>query len=615
MMKLLANIFRDGVVLQRDIPIKIWGKAEPLVSVELRFNDEIYETTATNNGTFEIIMPAKTFGGPHKISVSSGKEIEEIKDVLIGDVWICAGQSNMELPMHRVHRMFSDEIKEGLNPNIRQYHSPVTFDFHERKTELPDSDWISVKPGQTENFSATGYFFAKKLYEQHNVPIGLIMTAVGGTPVEAWMSREALADFPEALAQADECKQEGFVEGITEKEQKANEDWYEKLNKFDRGLHEKWFSEDFNDSDWKTLNLNTAWDEVTDLKASGSIWLRKTIEISEELVKKPASLILGCIIDADEVYVNGKLVGNTTYRYPPRDYKVTNLKPGENTISIRVIASHSTGGFIKDKAYKLLWEDSEILLDSDWRYKRSISCPSLDHLTFFYYKPTGTYNSMIVPLHPYAIKGVIWYQGESNTKDPHRYHEKFSSMIGDWRKNWNQGDFPFLYVGLANYSPKGGLMNWELLREEQRKALDVPNTEMIVAIDLGEHNDLHPLNKKGIGERLALAANRIAYGLDIVSSGPQIKIIERQANKLILHFDIQKSRLQLSEGSSVKELSICVDEIEISVEGVIDGETVIIETPYASIVTAISYAFIDDPTDANLYNELGLPAVPFKKSL
>ncbi|MCL1924767.1 MAG: sialate O-acetylesterase [Defluviitaleaceae bacterium] len=642
MIKLLDNIFKNGVVLQRDMPIKIWsayGSPASSInssskddSVTLKFNEDSYETKRDNNGYFEFILPAKSFGGPHKMSVSSGGLVEEIEDVFIGDVWVCAGQSNMELPMIRVKRMFSEELKNSENNYIRQYHVPLTSEFHEEKRQTPNSEWVSVKKGELENFSAVGFFFASKLYEKYKVPIGLIMTAVGGTPVEAWMSRRALASYPEKILMADECQKPGFMENIISSEQKMNDAWYTNLNEFDRGLNEKWYSELFDDSDWKSIHLTTPWDEVADLRATGAIWFRKTIELTEEqAAEKDVSLILGCIIDADEVYVNGEKIGGITYRYPPRDYKVTNLKKGLNTIAIRVIASHTMGGFINDKSYKLLFVNSELDLKDNWLYKRALSCPPLPPTTFFRNRPTGNYNGMIAPLHSYGIKGVIWYQGESNTGEPEGYSKKFSKMITDWRDKWNQEDFPFLYVQLANWSPKGSLMNWELLREEQTKTLELHNTRMVVSIDVGEHNDLHPLNKKTIGERLALEALSLAYGEDIVSTSPKIKSIERpivgielastsliKEDKLILSFDTHGSKLALSNSpidEKVRGLSIWVENIEISTEGIIKDNTVIIETPFVSKVTHVSYAFTDDPAEANLCNEEKLPAVPFKKKL
>ena len=615
--KLLANIFTDGVILQRDMPIKIWGTTTPAAKVNVKFDHDHHEVVAATDGKWEIVLPALPVGEPHKLTVSSGNLTQEVNDILMGDIWICSGQSNMEISMLRTRRMFGVYNKTAKNPNIRQYHVPMNYNFHGKQDEIPEITWIPVAPGQTEKFTATGFFFANKLNQKLGIPIGIILSALGGTPVESWMSREALADDLESLVKADQCREEGYMEKVATACQKETDAWYQNLNEFDRGITEKWYQAEFDDHDWKEIALNVPWDEVTDLKASGSVWLRKEVEISAELASGSADIILGCIVDADEVYLNGERVGGTAYRYPPRDYPVPNLKAGKNIIAIRVIAVHGRGEFIFDKAHKLLFEDgAEISLTNDWKYKRALSCPPLARSSsFFQNTPTGNYNGMIAPLHNLAIKGVIWYQGESSAGAPDGYSQKLGTMITDWRKNWGQGNFPFLFVQLANWSPKGHLMHWELLRDEQTKTLAIPNTRMVVANDIGEYNDLHPLNKKVVGERLAGEALSLAYGMNIVSTGPTLISIEKIEHQFILHFETFGSELKLSQGEVVYGLSAWINEIEIAVEGFLTGRVVVIETAHAEKITAISYAWIDDPSGANLYNEVGLPAVQFKKGV
>jgi len=615
--KLLANIFTNGVILQRDVPIKIWGTAHPNAEVSIKFDQDTHPATANLNGDWQITLPAlPSTETLHKLMVSSKGITQEVTDILMGDIWICSGQSNMELPMLRTRRMFEEYIKTTHNQHIRQYHVPMCYNFHEKQTEIPESSWVSAIPDQIENFSATAFFFANKLYEDQKIPIGIILSALGGTPVESWMSRDALANYPEALAQADECMQADFMENITKTELQIHNEWQQNLQKYDRGLTEKWYQEDFPDTAWKEINLNTSWDEVTDLKASGSVWLRKKVEISPEQANQSADIILGCIIDADEVYINGEQLGGIEYQYPPRDYPAPNLKPGINTIAIRVIAVHGIGGFVFGKAHKLLFTDkTEIPLTEGWKYKRSLSCPPLTGMTFFQNTPTGNYNGMIAPLHKFPIKGVIWYQGESNAASPEGYSEKFSTMITDWRKNWQQGDFLFIFAQLANWSPKGPLIHWENLRDEQTKTLHLPNTRMVVTNDIGEYNDLHPLNKKAVGERLAGEALSLAYGAEIVSTSPTLTSIKRTGNQFSIEFETFGSKLELKQGNIVYGFSIWIGKTEVPVEGSIVDTKVIIQSTFADQVTAISYAWIDDPADANLYNLEGLPVVPFKKSL
>jgi len=618
--KILANIFVDGVVLQSDLPINIWGKVKKNAQVCLTFDETTYETTASSSGSFCITIPALPALPvvPHKIIVESGKNRQEVNDILIGDVWLCSGQSNMELPMSRTKRMFSKDHETTYNPYIRKYHVPMTYNFHEPQTEIPETTWIKAIPGQTEKFTATGFYFANKLYEQTKIPIGLILSALGGTPVESWMSAVALDDYPDLLALTTPCKKTGYLQKKELAGQKANDEWHSKVNQFDRGINEKWYEESFDDRDWQTIDLTTPWDEVTNLKASGSIWLRKVVEITQEQVLKPADIILGCIADADEVYVNGKQIGGTAYRYPPRDYPVLNLKIGKNTIAVRVLAINGMGEFVFDKEHKLLFSDNtQIPLSNDWRYKRALTCPPLaESMPCFQNLPTGNYNGMIAPFHNFAIKGVIWYQGESNAADPTDYSKKFSTMITDWRQNWQQGDFPFIFAQLANWSPKGKLMHWERLRDEQTKTLATPNTRMVVTNDLGEHNDLHPLNKKAVGERLANEALSLAYGENIIATGPTITSIKKIDQQLLLTFNTYKSKLKLKQGEVVYGLAVWIDDIEIPVEGSInDATSVIINHHHQKAITAVSYAWIDDPAEANLYNEACLPAVPFKQEI
>ena len=615
--RLLANIFTDGVILQRDMPIRVWGKGEVDERVVIEFDGKTYESTVDKKGKWEVVLPALPAGGSYVLTVTSGAVTQVVKDVLMGDVWVCSGQSNMEINMLRTRRMFGEYNKATNNPHIRKYHVPMTYDFHGEQEEIPEATWILACPEEMEKFTATGFFFANKLYEETGVPIGIILSALGGTPIESWMSREALADYPEALAQADQCCEAGHMEKLISEGQKISDAWFENLNRYDRGINERWQSEEFDDSDWKGIDLDVSWDEVTDLKMSGSIWLRKEIEISEALANQSVDIILGTVIDADEVYVNGEQVGGIGYQYPPRDYVVPNLRAGKNTIAIRVIAVGGTGGFTFGKERKFLFADGQkIDLTAGWKYKRALSCsPPTGGAPFFQNTPTGNYNGMIAPLQNLAIKGVLWYQGESNAGSPEGYSKKLEKLITNWRKNWNQGDFPFIYAQLPNWSPKGRIVNWPLLRDEQAKALAVPNTRMAVTYDTGEYNDLHPLNKKAVAERLAGEALSLAYGFDIVSTGPTVAVIKNSDNQFILSFETFESELVLKHGDLVHGLSLWIDDLEVPVEGTICESTVIIDTPYANTTTAISYAWTDDPADANLYNAIGLPTVPFKKSV
>ena len=638
--KLLANIFCDGVVLQRDRPNKIWGwrngGEKPVVVRLMRdekkpMSSSIPEDTKVTmidkNGRWEIEVPPHPAGGPYLLEVSTENANQMVKDIYFGEVWICGGQSNMELPMSRVERMFPKEVSKGDNPLIRQFSVALDYDFNGPVSDVNPSSWEKVNSKNIGSFSATGYFFAKKLYKELQVPIGLVMAAVGGTPVEAWMSEEMLEGFSDSIALLETCREEGYVDGVKSSEEKQSNQWFEKVNDLDIGLVEKWGEPEFSDDLWRTIPLDFPWDEKEELKGSGVVWFRYQVDVPEELAYKSASLMLGCIVDADVVYVNGEKVGSTDYRYPPRDYLVTNLKAGPNTIAIRITVTQGLGGFIKNKPYKLLWEgiedsfngEREIPLDGIWKYKRSVTCRDAPGITYFQYKPTGTYNSMIAPLSDFGIQGVIWYQGESNTGAPQGYEKKFGRMVEGWRNKFNQGEFPFLFVQLANYSPKGGRLNWAVLRDEQRKAnLSIPNTSMVVSYDVGEEYDLHPLNKKAIGDRLALAGLRKAYGFNIVASGPVVKGIGKKGDTIVLSFDYVGEGLTIGNKGSFSSnhedlggFSMWIKEVEMPLQATLNKNQVILKGWKLKEATAISYAWADHPESANLLNGEGLPAHPF----
>ena len=611
-MKLLANIFVDGVILQRDVPIKFWGETDAYAKVEITFNHILSEVTADATGNWEVeYEPLPAGSGALELTVVSGNVVEHVTNILMGDVWICAGQSNMELPMSRTRRVNADEIKTASNDQIREYHVPETYNFQAPQVTIPVSPWLKVQSGDTEKMTAVGYFFAKKLHAEIGVPIGLVLTALGGTPIESWMSKEILTDYPELLKQT-ETLRPAFINEVMATENALHNAYNEKINRFDLGLCEKWFTADFDDATWKRISLDQPWDEIDDLKATGVIWLRKKVEIIEP---QQADVILGTISDADEVYINGIKIGETGYKYPPRDYPVTNLQRGENIIAIRVIANGGTGGFTYGKKRRLLFADgTEMPLSDNWKYCRALACPAAPSQTFFRNAPTGNYNGMIAPLTKFPMKGVIWYQGETNAGSPAGYHEKFQAMITDWRRNWQLGNFPFIFAQLANWSPKGGKMNWELLRDEQRKTHKTPNAQMVVTYDIGEDNDLHPLDKQTVGTRMASVALSLAYGQDIVATGPTLHTVTRAEEQITITFTPSTSKLTINKGDVVKGFSIWVNDIEIPMAAQLNGETgeVVIKTIHAAEATHISYAWADDPVDANLYNGAELPTVPFK---
>lgn len=617
MNKLLANIFNNGMVLQRNKDILFWGKSKPNLPITLNFNNNIYTTTTDSSGYWEINNPAIPAGNTYILEVTDGQITQTVNNILIGDVWLCSGQSNMEINMLRTKRMFGELNNTVTNPNIRKYHVPMNYKFDGPTDEVPETEWISVEPGQLEKFSATAYFFANKLYEETKIPQGIILSALGGTPIESWMGRDLLTEFPELLNKVNLCNQAGYMEQRRFEGQKITDRWFENISKFDRGLKENWHLQNLDDSSWKTIDLDIPWDEITDLKTVGSVWLRNEIVLTKDEVNKKADIILGTIADADEVFVNGTRVGGTGYQYPPRDYQVDNFIEGKNLIVIRVLAINGTGGFTHGKEHKILFEDfTQLNITHNWKYKRALTCaPPTGGAPFFQNTPTGNYNGMIAPFHPFPIRGIVWYQGESNAGSPAGYNKLLKSLITDWREKWNDKELPVFVAQLPNWSPKGRLTNWALMRDEQYKILELSNTRVAITYDSGEFNDLHPLNKKTVGERLALEALSLVYGKNIISTSPSFSSYVLSKEELIIHFNTYSSYLTTLSDNVVHGFSVHINDIEIPVEAAITGDSVIIESDILDVITDISFAFNDDPDIANLVNEIGLPAAPFKVAI
>ena len=353
------------------------------------------------------------------------------------------------------------------------------------------------------------------------------------------------------------------------------------------------------------------------------MWFRKEIDVPADMTNKPAKLFLGRIVDADSVFINGIFAGTVSYQYPPRRYELpaTLLKPGKNTLVVRVISTNGKGGFIPDKRYELLAGGKTIDLKGTWQYQVGATADPLPGTTFFQYKPGGLFNGMIAPLVNYTIKGVIWYQGEASTGNAREYQQLFPALITDWRQKWHQagattGDFPFLYVQLANYLPatdQPSESQWAELRQAQLKTLSVPNTAMAVSTDAGEWNDIHPLNKETVGKRLALAAKYVAYhDKNVVYSGPIYQSMKRKGHKIILTFSNTGSGLIVKGGGELKPFAIAgADSQFVWARAKLNGNQVIVWSDQVPNPVVVRYAWADNPEGANLYNQEGLPASPF----
>lgn len=614
----LSPLISDGMVLQRDSKVMIWGKGVSNKELRLTFMNDDFYTIVGEDGSWSIELNDLEPGGPYDMIICHDGLEKVIKDVLVGDVWVLAGQSNMQIPINRTLDLFEEEVKGVSNPEIRQFTVPMVYDFHGPINELNGGDWVPVTPETIYDFSAIGYFFSKKIYDKYKIPIGLLFTAIGGTPAEAWISENSLMRFDRFNEILSKCKDDSYVQDTMNKENESNNNWFKELYETDEGLKDvPWYAENYNDKDWKDIQLPASFHGTELEPIRGAVWLRKEVNIPEHIAGREGKLILGTVVDADDTYINGVLVGNTGYLYPPRRYKIPEglLKEGKNIITVRVVTTGNVGGFVTDMPYFIKVGKEQISISGTWQYKvgTTITKPQ-GPTTFFQYKPSGVYNGMIYPIRNYSIRGVLWYQGESNTGYYNDYKELFETVINDWRKLWNLGDFPFYYVQLANYNlwrlePK--VSGWAEVREIQRQVMDMPNTGMAVTIDVGMYNDLHPWDKKSVGERLALWALNSGHGENNVCSGPIYNRMTIEDYKIKLYFDYIGNGLVI-KGDKLETFEICgQDGVFYPAEAVIEGDCVIASCNKVEKPIRVRYAWADNPESANLYNKEGLPASPF----
>ena len=617
----LPKLISDGMILQRDTEVKIWGWAAAHENISIKFHDSLYQTTTDSLGEWNIKLPALEAGGPYTMSVSASDTVT-IKDILIGDVWICSGQSNMELPMKRVSPIYESEIANSENTNIRFFTVPQKYNFNEAQKDLESGRWQMTNPKTILDFSAAAYFFAKELYDKYHIPIGLINTSLGGSPAEAWMSEESLKMFPAYYQEAQRFKDSTLIRKIENQDKVRIEAWYNELRQKDEGYKDPqktWYDPALSTSDWTSMKIPGYW-ITTELGAvNGVVWFKKEFDVPASMIGQPAKLILGRIVDADSVFVNGVFVGTTGYQYPPRRYNIPSnvLRGGEDIIVVRVISNIGKGGFVLDKQYEINAGGQTINLIGDWQYRLGTKMEPLASQTFIRWKPLGLFNAMISPLLNYSMKGVIWYQGESNAERPVEYRELFPALIQDWREKWNQGGFPFLFVQLPNFmeaKKQPSESNWALFREVQLKTLSVPKTGMAVTIDIGEWNDIHPLNKKDVGKRLALAARKVAYLDDkVVYSGPMYRSMKIVGNKIILTFNNIGGGLIAQGGGELTNFAIAgANNQFVWAKAKIKNGKIVVWNNKIPKPKAVRYAWADNPSGANLYNREGLPASPFR---
>lgn len=613
----LPRLISNGMVLQRDVPLKIWGWADPGEKVTIEFLGKTYKTKADKQGNWKTELPPITAGGPYNMKVN---EIE-IRDILIGDVWLCSGQSNMELFVYRVMDLYKDEILKINNTNIRYFKPTIRTDSQTPQNDFSEGKWLPATQEFIMNFSALSYLYGAELYNKYNVPIGLINNAIGGTAIESWLSEDNLKPYMDrwqaAKARADSMRAKRSPEANP-----VRFNFNAELAKNDPGIG-VWSKGNVDVSDWPQISLPGYWsDKGIDMRM-GSMWFYKEFDVADSLINQDAVLRLGRIIDSDSAFLNGTFVGTISYQYPPRIYKLPKglLKPTKNKLMVRVICPAGKGGFVEEKPYEVRIGSQKIDLTGEWNYHIGASLkPPMGQGGFGGggggSRPGGLYNSLTSPILGYRLKGTIWYQGESNTGTKmEEYHQLFKGLITNWRTKFEQPDMPFLFAQLANLNVpnkqpvESGIAN---IREAQRRTLEVPNTGMAVTYDIGEWNDIHPLNKKEVARRLSLEAARVAYHDNtVISAGPLYQSMEISGNSIMLTFSSTGSGLFTNCLLDGFQIAGSDGKFVWANAVVLSTNTIKVWSNKISNPTVVRYAWDDNPAGANLKNKEGFPASPF----
>ena len=623
----LLPLFTDNMVLQQNQDIPIWGKAEPGGEVVVTLNKQEEKRIVDEDGNWKVNLSPVPAGGPYEL-VISGEKTHKFNNVMVGEVWVCSGQSNMEMPIAGwgIINNYKEEIANANYPNIRLL-------MVEKKTantpqEIFNSDgWKECSSEAVPEFSAVAYFFGRHLSRELDVPIGLIETAWGGTLAEAWTSGPTLKKFPEFKGIVEKIeidKSSDEERAIATKKMIA--EWPDKIEEalVNSGTFKHGFQKsDYNTVSWKTMKLPTTWEE-TGLKYDGVVWFSKDVKVPKSWKGKDLVLTLGKINDYDITWFNGKRVGRGIDVADFRVYKIPGslVNAGENKITVQVLDIGNHGGLYGPaNKMKLSSKDKSISLVGNWKYKVDPvkividKLPVKPSLNLSPNRPSVLYNGMINPLLPYGIMGAIWYQGESNAGRALQYRLLFKSLISDWRNAWGQGDFPFLFVQLANFMKR---VNepvdepWSHLREAQTMALQLPNTGMAVTIDIGDEIDIHPKNKQDVGKRLALNALAKVYGKDIPYSGPLYRSMKVEGNKIVLQFDNTNKGLKIKGNKKLKGFAIAGENKKfVWAKAKIVGDEVVVSNSKIKYPVAVRYGWAPNP-DCNLYNGAELPASPFR---
>ena len=621
----MPKIFGDNMVLQRNQPILIWGWSGPGEKITVRFNHQemsVQPTPGPADNKWMVKLNAEQAGGPYELVVKGANGIITFRNVLVGEVWVCSGQSNMEMPIEGWGRInhYQEEIAAADFEQIRHFKVPNTVSSTPAE-DIKGGEWKICNPANAGDFTAVGYFFARELYERLHVPIGLINTSWGGTMVETWTSRSAFENSDEFKTMINSMPVFNIDSFASARRATA----LAKVALLQGALEKKevtitWSSENIDDSKWKTMRIPGFWEGqgmgLEDL--DGEVWFRKTLTLSKEDAGKEASLQLATIDDNDVSFVNGVRVGGTNGYSVPRKYIIPAgiLKEGKNLIAVQVFDYGGGGGIYGDSAnLKLSVGNHEFFLAGNWRFRiANVYTGSVSPNSY----PTLLFNGMLYPLIPYTIKGAIWYQGETNAGRAYQNRKAFPKMITDWRNHWGEGDFPFYFVQLASFDASGGNSNkgsgWAELREAQTFTLSLPNTGMAITTDIGTPKDIHPKDKQDVGKRLAAIALSQQYGIKMEYSGPVYQSMKIIGDTIVLSFGHTGSGLMAKNNNGLLSgFEMAGEDQQFHpAKATIDGNQILVSAAGLAHPVAVRYAWADDAGEANLFNIDGFPAGSFR---
>lgn len=615
------------MVLQANKQIPVWGKATPDERIKVKFHNQRVKAKSDEHGNWKLLLNPENYGGPYHLTITCKDTRIEFNNVLIGEVWLCSGQSNMEMPLLSNWAKLNNaekEVRDADYPNIRLYTIEKNTSFFPIDS-INTQGWKECIPETVKDFSATAYFFGRKIHEELNVPVGLIHSSWGGTVAEAWTSNESLEKLDDFKDQVQKIKSLSIsIDSIYIKYQKDLEQRNREIIEADIGFEdgEAIFAKDNIDTQgWMKTDLPMMWEKTEMGNFDGSAWFRKEINLSSNMASGKLTLCYGAPDDHDEAWFNGVKIGQNTEWDVQRKYAIPDglAKSGKNVILIRILDYQGDGGFMGEENDYVLKSNrgDSMNLHAGWMAIKGFDLSDIKTKPFSPFdpnQPAVLFNAMINPVIPYTIQGVIWYQGESNANRAYQYRELFKTLITDWRNLWGE-ELHFMFVQLANYMQQNSIPvedSWAELREAQTMALELPNTGMAVTIDIGDANDIHPGNKQDVGKRLALNALAKVYNKDIAYSGPVFNSMEIIGDTIKISFDHVYEGLHTSDEKPVTGFSIAGDDrIFYWAIAEINGNSVYVSSPGVRDPVTIRYAWSANPA-CNLVNSADLPASPFR---